>query len=290
MTETGKAFSPPEDQQAYWNGRAGERWVNYQEQLDRVFEGIAKAVLSKAGIGIGDRAIDIGCGCGGTLIELARFAGPTGHVTALDISAPMLDRARQRVAALTDAAPVDFLLADAATQAFPPATMDHLFSRFGVMFFDDPIAAFANLRKALRPGGRLTFACWRAARDNPWAMVPLQAAYKHIPKMDPVDPEAPGPYAFADADRVRRILEGAGFAAIDLTSLDLPLDLAAGGGLDVGADLAQNIGPVSRALRGVDAAMLALVQGSIREALAPLVDGRTVRLGSAVWIVTARNP
>ncbi|HWK45105.1 MAG TPA: class I SAM-dependent methyltransferase [Stellaceae bacterium] len=291
MTDTGTASTAAaEDQVAYWNGRAGERWVHYQEQLDQVFGGIAQAALRHAGIDAGARAIDIGCGCGGTLIELARRAGPTGRVTALDVSAPMLDRARQRAATLTDAAPIDFLLADAATHAFPSATIDHLFSRFGVMFFDDPVAAFTNLRGALRPGGRLTFACWRAPRDNPWAMVPLHAAYKHVPKMDPVDPEAPGPYAFAEADRVRGILTAAGFTGIDLSPLDLPLDLGAGGGLDAAAELAQNIGPASRALRGADDATVAEVQVSIREALTPFVDGSAVRLVSAVWLVTAGNP
>src|SRR5262249_6517301 len=149
-----------------------------------------------------ERVLDVGCGTGQTSIELARRAGPGGAVTGIDISAPMLARARAR-AADAGARTVTFLDADAQTHRFDPASLDVCFSRFGIMFFAAPDAAFANLRSALRPAGRLAFVCWQSMRDNPWMLVPLMAAAAHITLPPPPAPDAPGPFSFADADRVR---------------------------------------------------------------------------------------
>ena len=196
------------DQVAYWNGPAGQRWADRQAAQDVLLKPVADLVIDRAKLKPGERVIDVGCGSGATTIAFAREVAPSGHVLGVDISGPMLERARQ--SAPKDL-PIDFVLADATVYPFEPASFDVLASRFGVMFFADPALSFANMRKALRPSGRLAFACWREPRENPFFMAPLQAAYKHVPKLPQQGPEDPGPFAFASEARVRRILDAAGF-------------------------------------------------------------------------------
>ena len=196
------------DQVAYWNGPAGQRWAERQAAQDVLLKPVADLVIDRAKLKPGERVIDVGCGSGATAIAFAREVAPSGHVLGVDISGPMLERARQ--SAPKDL-PIDFVLADATVYPFEPASFDVLASRFGVMFFADPALSFANMRKALRPSGRLAFACWREPRENPFFMAPLQAAYKHVPKLPQQGPEDPGPFAFASEARVRRILDAAGF-------------------------------------------------------------------------------
>ncbi|MGH6968971.1 MAG: class I SAM-dependent methyltransferase, partial [Stellaceae bacterium] len=167
---------------------------------------------------------------------------------------------------------------------------DLLFSRHGVMFFADPVRAFANLRAASKPGGRLVFSCFRSPRDNPWAMTPLQAVRSFVPPLPKLGPEDPGPFSFADEARVRRILGGGGFANIALKPVDVAFDLAAGCGLDAAVANVLEIGPTSRAVRGQSAEVRAQVATALRAALAPFVKGQSVLLGAAIWIVSARNP
>ncbi len=154
---------PNSDQIEFWNGLAGERWVRHQNELDAMIGGIGDDVLARAQISEGERVLDVGCGCGHTTLEIARQVGKSGSVTGIDISAMMLDHARTRADA-AGVENVEFLNADAATQQFPETGFELLFSRFGVMFFSDPVAAFKNLASAIKPGGRLAFACWRPAR------------------------------------------------------------------------------------------------------------------------------
>jgi Methyltransferase domain len=199
----------------------------------------------------------------------------------------MLGRAGERLPA---GAPVELALADATTYAFPAGGFDLLFSRFGVMFFADPARSFANLRRALRPGGRLVFACWRAARENPWLMLPLQGAYEHVPPLPQLGPEDPGPFSFADPARVRRILGAAGFAEPALEPLDLMLDLAAGNGLEAALTAALAIGPTARALEEQPPSVREAVARSVRRLLAPHAQGSSVPLGAAIWLVKAENP
>jgi SAM-dependent methyltransferase len=206
-------------------------------------------------------------------------------VLGIDISAPMLARAKQMA---PPRLPVEFVLADATVHAFDPASFDLVVSRFGVMFFADPVLSFANLRRALRPTGRLAFACWREPRDNPWLMTPLQAAYQHVPKLPQQGAEDPGPFAFASEARVKNILDAAGFSAIELERCDLLLDIAIGGALDAAVKSALEIGPASRALEGQPAELRAAAAGAIRAALEPHVRGQTVPLAGSIWIVTAQ--
>ncbi len=272
------------DQIAYWNGPGGQHWTDRQQTQDVLLAPISDILIDRARTKVGERIIDVGCGCGATTTAWAQKVGPTGHVFGVDISAPMLARARQVAPA---GLPVDFVLADATVYPFDPASFDLLVSRFGVMFFAQPALSFANMRKALRPSGRLAFACWREPRDNPWLMAPLQAAYKHVPKLPQLGPEDPGPFSFAAEQRVHRILGEAGFSAIAMEPCNLSLDVAVGRGLDAAVEAALEIGPASRALEGQPTEVRVAATKSIREALAPFAKGNTVPLGASIWIVTA---
>lgn len=274
------------DQIAYWNGPGGEHWTERQPLQDILLAPISQILIDSAAASPGERIIDVGCGCGSTSIALAQAVAPSGFVLGIDISAPMLARARQLA---PKTLPVDFVLADATVHPFDPASFDLLVSRFGVMFFAEPALSFANLRRALKPAGRLAFACWREPRENPMLMTPLQAAYKHVPKLPQPGPEDPGPFSFASEERVRRILREAGFVDVAIVPRNLSLDIAIGRGLEAAVQGAIEIGPASRALHDHPGDVRAAAKESIREALKPFVRGETVPLPAAIWIVTARK-
>lgn len=274
------------DQIAYWNGPGGHHWTDRQQLQDLVLAPVSAVLIDRASVKAGEAAIDIGCGCGATTFDLAKKVGPGGHVAGIDISEPMLNRARDLA---PKGAPIEFILADATVHPFPQASTDLLFSRFGVMFFANPAISFANMRKALRPNGRLVFACWRTPRDNPWMMLGLHQAYKHVAKLPEMKPEDPGPFAFASEERVQRILSEAGFARIEMERVDLALDIATGRGLDAALESILTIGPTSRALEGQPADKVAAATQSIRDMLQDHLKGNTVPLGGSIWIVTAAN-
>ena len=284
--ETPSGHDRNADQIAYWNGPGGRRWAERQQSQDIVLAPVADLVIDRARIKAGERVLDVGCGAGATTIAFAQKVGPAGHVLGIDISAPMLDRARQLA---PKGAPVEFALADATIYPFAPASFDLLASRFGVMFFAEPALSFANMRRALRPSGRLAFACWRDPRDNPFFMTPLQAVYKHVPKLPQQEPDAPGPFAFASEARVNRVLSEAGFTGIAMERCDIALDVAIGRGLDAAVESVLEIGPASRALDEQPAEIRAAATQSVREALAVFAKGQTVPLPASIWIVTAAN-
>ena len=236
----------------------------------------------------GEKVIDIGCGCGDTSIELARLVGASGAVLGVDVSHPMLEVARS-CGALERDVNLSFCEADASSAQLPADT-DLMYSRFGVMFFGEPTPAFAHLRKALRPGGRCVFVCWRAPRDNAWAMTPLMAARQALNiTPPPMDPNAPGPFAFADPERLRTILEGAGFAGIDIRRFDAPVVL--GATPRAAAEGSLRIGPTSRFVREVGIEHEQTVLDAVERALTPLAapDGQ-VRISGSTWIASAVNP
>jgi ubiquinone/menaquinone biosynthesis C-methylase UbiE len=274
------------DQIAYWNGVGGRKWTDRQELQDVILAPVSELLFARTAVEPGERVIDIGCGCGATTIELARRVGPKGSVVGVDVSVPMLARAQRRV---LPGMPVEFIEADATVYRFPPARADLLCSRFGVMFFAEPTLSFANMRTALRSGGRLVFACWRAPEKNPWMTLALKEVYKHVPTLPESGPEDPGPFSFANADRVHRILDQAGFSAITLAPVDLLIDLATGRGLDAAVATALAVGPASRALEGQSPGSRENAAASIRAALAPFQQGQTVPLAAAIWIVMANN-
>lgn len=268
------------DQIAYWNAQAGETWAAQQDKLDRQLEPLGEAAIAALAPKAGERLIDIGCGAGQTTLALAQRVGSGGSVLGVDISAPLLDVARRRAEGLAN---VSFVEADAQTHPFEPA--DGVFSRFGVMFFADPPAAFANIHKALKPGGRLAFVCWRPLAENEWMQAPMRAALPHVAVTPPPpgDPLAPGPFAFADPDRVRGILGGAGFSNVEIA----PQDFMIGGNpLDESVALAMKVGPLGALLRENPDQRDAVID-AVREAMSAHLGPDGVRLPGAVWIVTA---
>jgi len=273
-------MSGNQDQIDYWNGPAGQRWAEAQESLDRTLASIGKAFLAFAAVKPGERVLDIGCGCGTTTLAFADAAGPNGRVTGLDISAPMLGLARTRAAGR----PIEFVQADASVHPFR-AEYDVATSRFGVMFFADPVAAFANIRKALKPGGRLAFLCWRAMPDNVWAVVPFAAARDLLPAQPPPDPNAPGPFAFADSVRLRSILESAGFKAVRIEKLDSVMNMAPNA--REAAQFALGIGPLARAAAELDDVTKTKIVARVSEALKKYETPSGVALPAACWLVGA---
>jgi SAM-dependent methyltransferase len=271
------------DQIAYWNETAGETWVAMQARLDKLIEPLGRAAMDALAIRRGEQLLDIGCGCGQTTLALAGRVGPAGGVLGVDISRPMLAVARRAIAGFAQASVIE---ADAQVCAFEPGARDAAFSRFGVMFFADPPAAFDNVRKALRSGGRLAFVCWRTFAEQPWMNIPLAAALQHFESPTPPDPDAPGPFAFADPERVRRILDAAGFGDIAIKPHD---QMTGPQGLDEAVEVALRVGPLGALLREQPGKTEAVVR-SVREALQTHLGEGGVSLASAVWIVTARAP
>jgi SAM-dependent methyltransferase len=276
------------DQIAFWNAKAGSKWVEYQMQLDRQIGVLGDAMLRAAGLGAGHRVLDVGCGCGATALQAAAMVGTSGTVTGVDVSAPMLARARARQGGLSQ---VQFVEADVQADALGAALYDRVISRFGVMFFTDPVAAFRNVRAAMAPAGRLAFVCWRGADENPWMSEPVKVAAQHV-ELPPAPPaDAPGPMSFADPERVRRILNAASLAAIEIVKHDAPCVIGGGGDLDTCVDFLFNVGPLSRALMSADfnEQSKAAIRASVCDVLRPYLTPTGVVMPCAVWIVTASN-
>ena len=276
--------SPNADQIEYWNGPVGERWARQQERLDLNTQVITDAAIPFADPHPGEHVLDIGCGCGTTTLLLAYAVAPEGTAAGLDISAPMLNVARARAEAQN--ANVEFVEADAAAHDFQPV-FDLVFSRFGVMFFADPVAAFANVRKALAPKGRLVFVCWRALKDNLWASVPLMAAKELLPPQEAVDPYAPGPFAFAEKLRLESILRDAGFAAVRIEAFDGQMGL--GATAEDATGFVFEIGPLARAARELDEPLRAKIRETVLQALKPHQTSMGVTLPAACWFVEAKG-
>jgi ubiquinone/menaquinone biosynthesis C-methylase UbiE len=280
---------PNAEQIQYWNEQVGPKWVQLQNFIDAQIRPLGEIAIDRAGLKAGERVLDVGCGCGDAALAIAGRLGPTGEVVGIDISGPMLERAR-RAAQEAGIGNARFEHSDAQTHRFEPQSFDLAFSRFGVMFFADPAAAFANIRGALRPHGRLAFVCWRSLQENVWVRVPLAAALQHIPPPPIPPPDAPGPFAFADPDRLRDILARAGFADVRLEKIDESLSVAGEGGVELAAEFLVQMGPVGRILRELDdAAALSRVTDAVREALRPYATERGVRMPSAAWVVTANE-
>ena len=278
--------APIQDQIEFWNDVAGASWAARQEAWDVTLAPIGEAAMERAGIAPGAWVVDIGCGCGGTTIELALRVGREGRVLGIDVSKPMLARARQRSSRMANVALVE---ADATAHPFEAGRYDLLFSRLGVMFFADPPKAFGNLRTALKPGGRLAFACFRDPKLNPFFTMPLRAVTEFVPPPPKMAPGEPGPFAFAEEAHVRRILDAAGFRDVNLEPVDLALDVGSGKGLEEAVTNTLALGPASRVLRGQPADLVAKAEGAIRKPLAAVAKNGRVPLDVAIWVVTAQQ-
>jgi len=279
------AAAPNADQIAYWNGESGERWSTRAAITERVFAPLTRGLLAAAGAEPGARIVEIGCGCGGTSMALARAVGPEGRVLGVDISRPMLAVARNR-AAREAVANVDFVEADASTHPFEPSAFTLAVSQFGVMFFDDPGAAFANVRRALERG-RLAFMCWRPIEANAWQTLPSRAVDPILPPATPAAVLGPGPFAFADPERIRGFLGAAGFRNVAIAPHDAELPLG-DDPLDA-AKVAAGFGVVARRLAGLPPATFARALEAIAEALRAVTRSDGVYLSAATWVVTAES-
>ncbi|HTU53678.1 MAG TPA: class I SAM-dependent methyltransferase [Acetobacteraceae bacterium] len=290
MGEQGEiATGPNAAQFDYWNQVAGPKWVRLAETMDTRLAPVLARLLERAGAQPGECLLDVGCGAGTSTLRLAGQVGPSGHVLGVDISEPMLTLARRR-AAERGISNISFLRADAQTHPFGAAAFDRVVSRFGVMFFADPVAAFRNLRRALRPGGALCFACWAPLAENLHWRIPFEIVVQALGPPAPKPPHAPGPMAFSDIAYLRSILESAGFAEPRIVAENIAI---AGGSPDEEAALACLMGPSSALLeeRAAPETLRAALRREIAAALLPFAaqtDGEPkVLLPASVYLVGA---
>jgi SAM-dependent methyltransferase len=278
------------DQATDWNDQSGERWVAHQARLDAMLAVFGQAAIEAAAPATGERVLDVGCGAGASSLALAALVGPRGQVLGVDISETLIDRAR----ALTPQdTPALFRVADASSAELPEGEFNILYSRFGAMFFHDPTGAFAHMRRALRPGGRVAFVCWRGVAENDWMRLPMGAIKGILPPTAPPDPEAPGPFSFGDRDRVARILTAAGFIDIAIEPFDASVEFGKGATRDAAIDdaveMTLDVGPLSRVLAAQPDDIRARASAVVRAAFADRPGERSVMIDGAAWIVTARN-
>jgi SAM-dependent methyltransferase len=271
-----------EDQARLWNGSSGAAWVDAQQVLDRMFLRLEELLVEVVSAAAARRVLDVGCGTGSTTLAIARRLGANGRSVGVDISEPMIALARAR--AEQDRVPASFLCADAQTHAFEPASFDMIVSRFGVMFFDDSVRAFANLRRAAADGASLQCIVWRSAAENPFMTTAERAAAPLLPNLPPRQPNAPGQFAFADARRVRSILEESGWTKIDIQPIDVECTMPE-------ADLNRyvtRLGPVGMVLKEADERTRQKVVEAVGAAFAPYVHGSDVRFTASCWMMGAR--
>ncbi|NOJ92212.1 methyltransferase domain-containing protein [Corallococcus coralloides] len=273
----------PEDEQSkLWNGTAGHAWAQNQQVLDAMFKPFEDLLVEAVVAGSASQVLDIGCGTGSTTLAVARRLGAKGRCTGIDISEPMLAAARAR--ADQEGTPARFIRADAQRYAFEPASFDRVISRFGVMFFEDPIQAFANLRRAAKHDAELLAIAWRSPSENPFMTTAERAAAPLVPNLPARRPDAPGQFAFADSKRVHRILEESGWAGIDIRPIDVSCTLPE----KELVNYLTRFGLLARVLQEVDERTRAQVIETVRAAFEPFVHGAEVRYTAACWKVGAR--
>lgn len=273
-----------DEQTRLWSGLAGRAWVDAQELLDQMFKPFEDLLIETVSAGYGGRVLDVGCGTGSTTLAVAQLLGAKSRCIGIDISDPMITAARVR--AEQECTPASFICANAQTHAFEPASFDRIISRFGVMFFEDPVRAFANLRRAARGDAGLRFIAWRSAAENPFMTTAERAAAPLLPNLPARRPDAPGQFAFADQHRVYTILEESGWAEIDIRPIDVACTLPE-------KELIRyltRLGPVGLILQEADDRTRTQVIETVRAAFEPYVHGAEVRFTAACWMVGARAP
>ena len=281
MTETNA------DQAAFWNAQPGQNWVTFQGRLDAQLAEVNDALLAACAVRPGERVLDIGCGAGGSTFALAAAVGAAGRVLGLDLSEPLLGRAEERRDELA-LGQVRFEKGDAQDYPFQPGAFDLAASRFGVMFFADPVAAFRNVARALRPGGRLVFVAWGGPEHNPWFAIPQRIAAARFGPVAAAPADAPGPMAFRDAARVTGLLEAAGLAEARADTIDIGLPNQS---LEAVIDLVGNIGAMPRILRekGGTPDDRTAILAQVRAEFGPFATADGVRLPARVILYSART-
>lgn len=266
------------EQAALWNGLAGRAWVEAQELLDRVLKPFEDLLVDAVSAGPATRVLDVGCGTGGTTVAVARLLGAKGRCLGVDISDPMIAAARAR--AERESMPATFIRANAQNHEFEPGSFDMIVSRFGVMFFDNPAQAFANLRRAGREAAELRFLAWRSAEENPFMTTAERAA--NLPARQP---DEPGQFAFADRRRVHSILEESGWTEIEIKPIDVACTLPE----KELVPYLTRFGPVGRILQEADDQTRTQIIETVRPAFDPYIHGAEVRFTAACWMVGARG-
>lgn len=278
---------PNAQQIKFWNEEAAPRWIRFYEDISAHIRPLGLRTIAGIPIPRPAKVLDIGCGCGDTTFHLAQELGPESTIVGVDISGPMLQEARIQ-GERRQLGHVRFEHMDAQTADLGESEYDAMISRFGVMFFSDPVAAFINIRRALKPDAPMAFVCWRSMKENPWLSMVVQALAKHIELPKP-NPEAPGPFAFADGDRVRRMVIEAEFKEVVVEAADEML-LVAGRAmpLEETVDFLLQVGPGPGLLKEASEAVKEAVRASVKEAVAPKWSEEGLRLPAAAWIVRAR--
>lgn len=271
-----------------WAGEMGERWLSNLSGFEGSIAPIGQALIDHAGYGGGESVLDLGCGGGATTLEIAKKIGSEGRAIGLDISPALVDFANRR-AADAGVANARFACADGATAQLSEAPFDRLFSRFGSMFFAEPIAAFANLRAMLKPGGQIDLAVWAPPADNPWMAGAMGVIRQHVDMPAPV-PRAPGPFAFAEPDYLTGILSDAGYAEVHITPHLCQLPVGGPGNTpEQAADFVTNGMSFGEILHDQPAAVReAAMQDILALFRAHHVPEKGILMGAKVWLVTAR--
>lgn len=288
MALTIKTQGPNRDEIEFWNGPQGQNWVTQNDLTDLMYDPFGEEALERVALQPGERVIDVGCGCGKTTGKLAKLVGAGGHITALDVSVPMLEVAQRRMP--VDVAQVEFVAGDAEIYGFESDSYDVVFSQFGLMFFHNPDTAFANLYRALKPGGRLSFVCWRHPELNPWLMIPFEAVQTFITDMPRPSPNVTAsPFILARKASVEELLGNTGFVDIELEEIDGATRMGRGDLDECLAFLADFSNPVATALRRSESATAPDILLAVRSAVAPYHTGDTLELPASAWIVCARR-
>ncbi|WP_347311111.1 class I SAM-dependent methyltransferase [Defluviimonas sp. SAOS-178_SWC] len=274
-------------QAEFWTSGPGLKWAAQHARLDALFAPVTAELLDRAAIAPGENVLDIGCGAGDSTLAAADRAGLNGRSTGLDISETLLAVARRRAAGRSG---IDFILADAQTHPFPTETHDLLISRFGLMFFSDPVAGFRNLARALKPGARVAFVTWARMEENPWNRDAKAAGVARLGPVPADEPRAPGQFAFAEIGYVTDILASAGFTGI--TGEEATSHLSVAGSAGDAAELATSIGPVSRILRdkGGTEADRAAIATDLADLFRPYEGADGVRVPAVLNFFSARRP
>jgi SAM-dependent methyltransferase len=286
LKETPVSVTPQTDneQERHWNGLGGRAWVDLQELLDQVLKPFEDLLVEAVSSRRATCVLDVGCGTGSTTLTIARLLGAKGRCVGIDISQPMIEIAQARAA--RESTPPGFVCADAQRHPFEPASFDMIISRFGVMFFDDSVQAFSNLRRSAKDDAALLFIAWRGAAENPFMTTAERAAAPLLPNIPPRRPDGPGQFAFADEHRMHRILDESGWTAVDIRPIDVPCTLPE-------KDLVRyltRLGPLGAILDEVDDRTRARVVTTVRDAFDPYVCGAEVHFNAACWMVSALAP